>query len=526
MRTEGASQGEADCAARRTGGQDARAGDERYRRIVETANEGVWVIGADFNTTFVNRKLAEMLGYAVEEMLGRPVSQFLAEDERAGAAGGERPGRLGGADQVETQLRRKDGSTLWAIVSSSPFFDDDGGYSGALAMVTDVTRWKRLEEQYRQAQKMEAVGRLAGGVAHDFNNLLTVINGYSELLLEAHGPGDPSRELIEGLRAAGDRAAALTRQLLAFSRHQLVAPQTLDLNAAVADTEKLLRRLIGEDIELACRLDPGLGRVRADPAQVQQVLLNLAVNARDAMPRGGRLTIETRDVRLGEADVRPGSGARPGRYAVLAVADTGVGMDEATRARLFEPFFTTKGPGLGTGLGLATVYGIVQQSGGWIDVATAPGRGAAFTIYLPQADRPSAADAGTPAPAAPRPPATGTVLLAEDEREVRSLIGFTLRRAGYTVLEAADGAEALRLCARYRGAIRLLVSDVVMPHLSGRELADRLKALHPDLRVLFVSGYTEDAVVRHGILKEEVAFLPKPFTPEALTCKVRTVLDE
>jgi two-component system cell cycle sensor histidine kinase/response regulator CckA len=378
---------------------------------------------------------------------------------------------------------------------------------------------KQLEEQLRQSQKMEAVGRLAGGVAHDFNNLLTVILGYGSLLLEQTKADDEMRESLQVLRATAERAAALTRQLLAFSRKQLLSAVVFDLNTVIAEMEPMLRRLIGEDVQLQTDLAVPLAPIKADPHQLEQVLLNLVVNARDAMPSGGRLTIQTRNQDaewVGPASYRSA--------VVLTVRDTGCGMDEHVRSRLFEPFFTTKEAGKGTGLGLATVYGIVQQSGGRIHVESAPGAGAAFHIELPCVE-------GIARPAVPQgepsPPLRGneTILLVEDEDMLRNLSRIVLRKQGYNVLEAPHGADALAICQSHQGAIDLLVTDVVMPVLNGRELADQLARLRPETKVLYVSGYTEDAVVRKGVLAGNVWLLHKPFTPSTLASKVREVLD-
>jgi len=367
---------------------------------------------------------------------------------------------------------------------------------------------RRSEEQLRQAQKMEAVGRLAGGIAHDFNNLLTVITSYGDLLLEDLAPDDSRRDDVDQIRKAAEGAAALTRQLLAFSRQQVLEPKVVDLRAVLAGTEKLLRRLIGADVHLAMPLAPDLGAVKADPGQLEQIIINLAVNARDAMPGGGRLTIEAANMVVE---------ARPGRYVMLAVSDTGIGMDEQTKARVFEPFFTTKETGKGTGLGLATVYGIVKQAGGFITVDSEPGRGTTFKVYLPRVDEPVAPAIARPAPAEPRR-GTETVLVAEDAPSVRLVTRQVLERYGYTVLEAPTGDIALRLAAKHHGPIHLLLTDVVMPGLSGRQLAGQLSLLRSEMKVLYVSGYAD--TVEPG-----AAYLQKPFAPEALARRVRDVLD-
>ena len=391
------------------------------------------------------------------------------------------------------------------------------------AMLREMAERRQLQEQLQQAQKMEAIGQLAGGVAHDFNNLLTVIIGYSEFVLGGMKSEEPARVMIHEIKRAGERAESLTRQLLAFSRREVVQPRVLDLNVVLTDMQKMLRRMIGEDIDLTIALGSSLGQVKIDPGQIDQVVMNLAVNARDAMPRGGKLTIETRNVDLDGAHLRRHADAKPGRYVALTVTDTGCGMDPATQTRIFEPFFTTKEVGKGTGLGLATVYGIVQQAEGHIEVCSEVGRGTAFKIYLPIVA------------AAPEPHlathlrtvvlGNETVLLAEDEPHVRDLIMRVLREHGYTVLAASAGAEALRTAADYPGPIDLLLTDVVMPGVGGRELAERLTPARPAMRTLYLSGYTDDAVVRHGVLQAEANFLQKPFTPASLTSKVREVLD-
>jgi signal transduction histidine kinase/ActR/RegA family two-component response regulator len=378
--------------------------------------------------------------------------------------------------------------------------------------------------QLEQAQKMDAVGRLAGGVAHDFNNLLTVILGRTDILLHPLKPEDPMRRGIELIQRTAGRAADLTRQLLAFSRKQVLEPVVLDLAAVTTDMKDMLGRLIGEDIALLTNPTPGLGRVKADRGQIEQVIMNLAVNARDAMPQGGRLIVETANIDLDDEYVRRHVGARPGPHVMLAVSDTGTGIPHEIQSQIFEPFFTTKEQGKGTGLGLATVYGIVKQSGGYIEVDSEPGQGTTFRVYLPRLDaEPAPVDrSARPAAAAG---GTETILLVEDEEGVRELARDILRASGYTVLEARNGPEALLLCERHQGPLEMLLTDVVMPRMSGRELAERLAPLRPDLSVLYMSGYTDDAVIRHGVLGAGTAFLQKPFTPAALVLRVRETLD-
>ena len=480
--------------------------ETKYRLIFEASPEAMWVYDvATLRFLAVNDAAVRRYGYTRDEFLDRRTADI--EETGTGAV---------------LRHRTKDGRTI--EVESSTDAIEFAGRAARLVLVRDVTEQRQLEGQLRQAQKMEAVGRLAGGLAHDFNNLLTAITGYGDLVLGALPADDARRADVEEIRIAADRAAALTQQLLAFSRKQVLQPRVLDLNVIVRNAEKLLRRLIGEHIAMEAVLDPALGAVKADPTQLEQVIVNLAVNARDAMPQGGRLLLQTRNAQLDTGYTSEHSMVQPGEYVQLAVSDTGLGMDEQTKARLFEPFFTTKELGKGTGLGLSTVYGIVKQSGGYIWVYSELGCGTTFKVYLPLVEAAATVDVPAPAPeAAPR--GSETVLLVEDEPALRAVARRVLQRQGYAVLEAADGDAALALVATHQGPLDLLVTDVVMPGLSGRDLADRLTAARPDLRVLFVSGYSGEALAHHGILDPDLAYLEKPFNPDALAIKVREVLD-
>ncbi len=502
--------------------------EERLRSVVATVPDVLFSVTPDGSRVlYVSPASVHVFGFAPKDLAADPgpwYRRLPAEDVARIAAARDRATATGESQTVEYTFRRPDDAVRWIETTYIPVRDERGTVVRLDGISRDITEQRRLGEQLRLAQKMEAVGRLAGGVAHDFNNLLTVITGYSDILLDGLGSQDPRRGDLEEIRKAAVSAAGLTRQLLAFSRQQVLEPRVLDVNAVLTSAEKLLKRLIGEDIELVAALQPQLGAVKADPGQLEQVIVNLAVNARDAMPDGGKLTIETANAVMDEAYVRDHPLAKPGPYVMVAVSDTGVGMDEHTQRRMFEPFFTTKEAGKGTGLGLATVYGIVKQSGGFIWVYSEPGHGTTFKVYLPRVTE--TAEALTPR-AQPKesPRGTETVLLVEDAAAVRAVTRQVLERLGYVVLEAPDGKAAMHLATKHRGRIHLLLTDVVMPELGGRQLAEQLTALRPELRVLYVSGYTDDAVVRHGVLEAGIAYLQKPFTPEILGRRVREVLD-
>ena len=495
---------------------------ERLRALEEAAPAGIVALDLHGRVTMWNRAAEQLFGWQAAEVTGRP-SPLVPEDWRAHDTALSARVLAGEVvSGIETCRLHKSGSQVTVSLSCGPIRNAEGQVCGTIGVLSDISEAKRLERQFLQAQKMEAFGQLAGGIAHDFNNLLTVIIGFSELAIDrAQAMPDLAADMKQ-VREAGERAAQLTRQLLAFSRKQAWTPHVLDLNEAVADFQKMVRRIVREDIRLEITAAPALRHTKADRGQIDQLLMNLVVNARDAMPRGGELTIATANVTLDAHFVRQHVGAAPGRYVSPTVHDTGCGMTPEVLARIFEPFFTTKGPGKGTGLGLSTVFGLVQQSGGYITVESEPGLGTTVTTYWPAVTDAVAA-------AAVRPPArvggTETILLVEDETGVRHLIGQVLERHGYTVLYARDADDALAIEARHSGMIDLLVSDMIMPGLSGADLAQRIVTCRPGIQVLFVSGYASRDAWELGVGGHKASFLQKPFTPETLARMVRDRLD-
>ncbi|HEX8890902.1 MAG TPA: response regulator [Pyrinomonadaceae bacterium] len=506
-----------------------RESEKHYRILFEQNPQPMWVFDEEtLRFMAVNEAAVEHYGYSREEFLAMTIKEIrppqdvpaLLDDVRKYSRGIDRAGTW--------RHLKKNGQIIHVEITSHEIVFDSR--SAKLVLAFDISRRKqaeealrKVEEQLRRAQKLEAVGRLAGGVAHDFNNILTAILGYSDLTLRQLEGDNHVRHKIEEIHRAAKRASSLTQQLLAFSRKQVLQPKVLDLNSIVDEMDRMLKRLIGEDIDLVTILEPRLGRVKADPGQLEQVLMNLVINSRDAMPEGGKLTIETKNVYLDSAYSQTHLSVEPGHYVMLAVSDTGVGMEPEIQEHIFEPFFTTKEKGKGTGLGLSTIYGIVKQSGGHLWLYSEVGHGTTFKIYLPLVNE----ESSTEATVKPAQIARGseTILMVEDEGALRELIREILEQDGYKVLVAHNGREALSISAQHRGAIDLLITDVVLPEVSGREVAERLTQAYAKVKVLFMSGYTDDAVVRHGVLEEGAHFLQKPFTPDALLRKIREILD-
>jgi len=490
----------------------------RLASVIEQAAESIIITDLGGNIEYANHAFEKITGYSREEVIGKKTSILksgLHDEEfyrilwRTITSGRTWHGTF--------TNRRKDGTIFYENAIIFPIKDAKGKIVNFACAKRDITHERELEEQFRQAQKMEAVGKLAGGVAHDFNNILTVINGYCELMLKSLPPGDKLVKPLEQIHKAGEKAALLTNQLLAFSRRQVIQPK-------IKNTQKILERLIGEDIKLITRLEPNLWNIKIDPAQVDQVIMNLAVNARDAMPRGGSLIVETANVELGEDHAETNISVKPGPYVMLAVTDTGIGMDKETQSHIFEPFFTTKSKGKGTGLGLSTVYGIVKQNGGYIWVYSEPGKGTTFKIYWPRAQEKITTTSST-IKGSSNFKGSETILIAEDDPGVRELAVNVLKDQGYTVLEASNGQKALEISQSYTGPIHLLITDVIMPEMSGQELAEKLSTEHPEAKILYMSGYTDDFILHHSLLEKDLEFIQKPFSPSILLKKIRKVLD-
>lgn len=502
--------------------QNLEHAKRELKTILDSIRTGIIIIDEETHQVMnANKTALEIMGYPKETIIGSPCHSFcLMENQKCPLAVS---GLNSSLENSEYALTKSNGETipiLKTVVSVML-----GGRSCLIESFVDITERKHLEQQFHQSQKLEAIGRLAGGVAHDFNNLLMAIMGYCDLTLAGLKKNTQPYHYVEEITKAADRAASLTRQLLALSRRQVLQPKILDLNAILSDIKKMLLRIIGEDIELITSLDPAAGTVKADKGQLEQVIMNLTINARDAMPRGGRLLFETTNCRIDQPYLHRHPIVIPGDYTLLTVSDNGEGMDQETQSHIFEPFFTTKGQGKGTGLGLSTVYGIVKQSGGYIWVYSESGKGTTIKIFLPQATEPFVRPERTAEPLH-SPQGSETILLIEDEPMLRTSIKEGLETSGYHVLDACNGNQALLISQRYSPLIHLVLTDVVMPGMNGREAAESLTLIHPEARVLFMSGYTDDAVIRHGLLNEKTAFLQKPFTPRALAYKVREILDQ
>jgi two-component system, cell cycle sensor histidine kinase and response regulator CckA len=514
-----------DVSDRKLAAEALRRSEASFRSVVEDAPYGIYRANVSGQLLMVNFTLVKMLGYESQaELLKANLADDIHRDSREHQRLSEMFPRDQGFKDMEVEWKRKDGSAITVRCSGRPVLNEAGALAYIEVFAEDITERRVLEKQLRMAQKMEAIGRLSGGIAHDFNNLLGVIIGYSQVMKRTLGPSHSSYEHAEEIEKASQRAVSLTRQLLAFSRQQVLEPAILSLNALVTDMEKMLPRLLGEDIKVDLNLDPALGQVKADQSQLEQVLMNLAVNARDAMPDGGRLTVRTANVDLDLAYTRQHPGSKPGRYVVLAVTDTGTGMDPETQAHIFEPFFTTKERDKGTGLGLSTVYGVVKQSGGYIAVDSEKGKGASFSIFLPRVEQaveaPEAVSLKTLSVRG-----SETILLVEDSEPLRKLAHMFLKDNGYRVLTAADGEDALQVARQHAAPIQLLLTDVVMPGINGRVLAERLGPWQPGMKVLYMSGYTDSFIAGHGVLEQGIHLLHKPFTEETLTRKVREVLE-
>ena len=502
--------------------EELHQANEIRQAIIKSAPVAIWATDLEGKVTFWNPSAEKIFGWTEGEVIGQPLPVITDEQQSEFREWLERYRTGEALAAVERKRRRNDGKLIDVSIWTAPLRDTQGNIVGAIAIDSDITEQKNLEEQFRQSQKLEAIGRLAGGVAHDFNNLLTVIMGYVEMLVSEAQDRPELVQYAQEIQYSATRASALTAQLLAFSRRQLSQPKVLDINEVVTHSTKLLRRVIGEDIEIATHLAPNLGKVKADPIHIDQLIMNLVVNARDAMSDGGKLTIETANVIVDENYVGKHLGVKPGPYTLLAISDTGTGMTEEVRNRIFEPFFTTKEAGKGTGLGLAIVYGVVKQNHGAIMVYSEPGKGTTFKIYLPMVEVPAEVAAANGSTAEPR--GSETVLLCEDESAIRKLLQTMLGRLGYRILVAENPREALEMARRHNGSIDLLLTDIVMPEMSGFELARAVRGNRPHMKVLFMSGYTDNRVNNSWMLEPGTPFLHKPFTGASLAQKVREAL--
>jgi two-component system cell cycle sensor histidine kinase/response regulator CckA len=513
-----------DITERKKAEEALKESEEYLYQIINCIGDSIFVMDNQYRFILLNDAACEFVGKSREELVGKPRPEFVPVERIQSLKEQEELVFKTGRETVTEDSVPDWQGNFRILMTKKSILTDRSGNKQLVGVSRDITEYKRLQAQFLQSQKMEAIGVLAGGVAHDFNNLLNVINGYSELILETLAPDNSIRRDLELIREAGQHAASLTSQLLAFSRKQILQPEILDLNAAITQMSSMLRRLIGEDIEIVAATQPDLGLVNADPGQIQQIIMNLAVNARDAMPQGGKLTIETSNVDCDEDYVKNHSDVSAGSYVMLAITDNGIGIDDATKAHLFEPFFTTKAKGKGTGLGLSTIYGIVKQSNGFIWVYSEPGKGTTFKIYFPRVEDETA---GTRAKSETELESQGseTVLIVEDEASVRALACRILKKRGYTILEAPDAKQAQIIAEEYAGKIHLLLTDVVMPGMTGKQLVLNLKSRRPDMKVLYISGYTNNSIVHHGMLEPGVAFLQKPFAIKSLARKVREVIN-
>lgn len=512
-----------DISSRHRSASALAASENRFRLLVEAMNDGLAVQDAKGKIIYVNPRFCAILGYEKQCLMGRLVTELMDTGSRIVLE--SELGDTESEGMVDLKMKKDNGEPLHVQVTAKAIKSPEGELKGSFVMVSDVTQVKKLQHQLLHAQKMEAIGRLAGGIAHDFNNLLTVILGYVDLSLLEIDKDHSLYEKISQIDNAAKRAGTLTRQLLAFSRKQVLQTSVVSINGTIASIENMMQRILGEDVVLRTRLDPATGNIKADEGQIEQVIVNIAVNARDAMPSGGELILETKNVQLPANKSGMLSDVSAGPYVLLSISDTGIGMDQETQTRIFEPFFTTKAKGQGTGLGLSTAYGIIKQSGGDIQAYSEPGHGTCFKIYLPRIDETAPEQTKMHAKSVPTR-GSETILVVEDEASVREFVVSALKRSGYQVISAPDGPTALNRFAESDETIDLILTDVVMPHMNGKALVQRIKEISPEIKILYMSGYTDDAIVSQGVLEPGTPFLSKPFSLEALTTKIKSVLLE